>query len=111
AAKRSAGGVRETVNVLGGPLRIAAFALVNESGNRDVRTAVGERERRRGEVFQAQFARPVASFGTDRRVEVIRVVVAEAELVDPRRREDPRMSHCEVPAPLWQVGRGERRRL
>ena len=108
AAERPAGRVRHAVDVLCRALRIAAFSLCREAGHRHVRASVRERKRCSREVPQTQIGRPVATVGTDWRVQVVRVVVPEAEFVDPRGREHPRVSDGEVPPALGQVGFVER---
>ena len=103
--------VGEAVDVLRRALRERAFALTGEAGDRPVRTAVVQRIAAAREVAQADVADPVAIVRIDRRDEVIRVIVADADLVDPLRRDDPRLADREVAALLRIVRQVERGRL
>ena len=77
---------------LGRALRDAALAIAAEAGHGEARTPVVDRIGAAGEVPQPDVADPVAAVLADRRVQMVGVVVAEARLVDDRRRHDPRLA-------------------
>ena len=100
-------GIRHADDVFGGALRDAAFAVSAEAAHGESRTAIVQRIGPAGQVSQADVADPVAAVEADGRVEVIRVVVPDADFVDHVLRDDPRVTDGEIPALLGEVGVGE----
>ena len=88
-------------------MRDAAFAVSAEAAHGESRTAIVQRIGPAGQVSQADVADPVAAVEADGRVEVIRVVVPDADFVDHVLRDDPRVTDGEIPALLGEVGVGE----
>src|SRR5438874_4224334 len=85
-------GVRDADNVFGRALRDAAFAVSAEAAHREAGATVIQWIDAAGQIFQSDVADPVAAVDADRRIQVIRVVVADPDFVDDRLRDDPRLA-------------------
>src|SRR6185503_2984933 len=91
-ALHPAGGVGHAEDVLGGCLRDTELDVPGKAGHRETGAPVVDRIDPAGEVPHTNVADPVAAIQADRRVQMVRIVVAESEVVDEARKVDPRVA-------------------